>query len=233
MAGTDEDVATPQATTVREQVVQTLRDAIMTGEFEPGQRMPEAELCRRLDISRTTLREALRSLEAERLVDIVPNRGPSVARLGVREVEEIHELWAVLTTEAIGRFTALARESDVIAMQGAIRRLNKAGRTGDVIAQLSATEDFFRVAYRRCGNRLWNETIVRLLSRIHFLRAMALKTRADAGRLADDLSAIVAAVQAQDPDAARTATRDHINRACLAARRICLERTDAAPSRKG
>ncbi len=62
--------------TVQGQAVRNLREAITSGMFQPGDRLVEAEMCARLGISRPSLREALRSLEAERLIVIVPNKGP-------------------------------------------------------------------------------------------------------------------------------------------------------------
>ena len=67
--------------TVLRQAVENMRMAIVEGMFKPGERLVETDLCERLRISRPSLREALRTLEAERLIVIAPNRGPSVAVL--------------------------------------------------------------------------------------------------------------------------------------------------------
>ena len=66
---------------VQQETVEKLRGAILSGVFTPGIRLVEADLCNSLGVSRPLLREALRSLQAERLIDIVPNRGPQVPRL--------------------------------------------------------------------------------------------------------------------------------------------------------
>ena len=99
---------TTQALSVTENAARRLRGAIMFGEFQPGQKLIEAELCTDLGISRASLREVLRSLEAEQLVELVPNRGPSVVRLGFEEVAEIHDVWSLLTGEAI--YSSLAQQ---------------------------------------------------------------------------------------------------------------------------
>src|SRR5262245_24434716 len=83
-----------QLTTVIDQAVNTLRAGIMQRDLRPGQKLLESDLSRDLGISRASLREALRALEADRLIELVPNRGPFVSRLGPREVEEIHDVWA-------------------------------------------------------------------------------------------------------------------------------------------
>jgi GntR family transcriptional regulator, trigonelline degradation regulator len=64
--------------TVQQETVQKLGAAILTGMFQPGDRLVEAELCKMLGVSLPSVREALRSLEAERIISIVPNRGPQI-----------------------------------------------------------------------------------------------------------------------------------------------------------
>ena len=214
-----------RAPTLLNQVIENLRHAIMVGELQPGERLPESDLCRRMQVSRPTMREALRCLEAERLVVIVPNRGPSVAQLSIRDVEEIHEVWGLLTVEATVRFAGLVQESDIAEMKRSIARLKALKNSSDVKAQLDAIYGMFRVVFIRCNNRVWNEMILRLISRINFLRSMALKTEGTVARSVEELNAIVAAVESQDPEVVRRVTRAHIDAACVAARRQCLQET--------
>ena len=88
----------PIAAPVRSQTVGNLRDAILAGRFAPGERLVEAELCRLLGVSRPSIREALRQLEAERLVVITPFKGPAVARIEWPEAEQIYEVRVLATT---------------------------------------------------------------------------------------------------------------------------------------
>jgi DNA-binding GntR family transcriptional regulator len=82
--------------TLRRQVENALREAIMSGRFHPGQRLIERELCENLGVSRTSIREALRQLEAEKLICIVPHKGPTVASISLKEAEELYALRSVL-----------------------------------------------------------------------------------------------------------------------------------------
>src|SRR5512138_1076944 len=86
--------------TVRQEAVEKLRAAILAGRFQPGDRLVEADLCKVLGVSRPSLREALRSLEAERLIAIVPNRGPQIPIVSWTEAEEIYHVRALLEGEA-------------------------------------------------------------------------------------------------------------------------------------
>ncbi|MER1967261.1 GntR family transcriptional regulator [Castellaniella sp. GW247-6E4] len=92
---------------LHEAVVERLRNSIIEGALAPGVKLNERELCETLAISRTPLREALKVLAAEGLVDIVPNRGASVAEMSAAEIREIFELMSGL--EAFSGELACAR----------------------------------------------------------------------------------------------------------------------------
>src|SRR6266851_4646069 len=77
--------------TLRHQVENVLRQAIMSGRFAPGARLIERELCETLGVSRTSVREALRRLEAEKLVRSVPHKGPVVAIMPKKEAADLSE----------------------------------------------------------------------------------------------------------------------------------------------
>jgi len=81
---------------LHDEVVVRLRELILSGELEPRSRVNEADLCRRFDISRTPLREAIKLLAAEGLLDLLPNRGSRVAALSAQEIEEVLEVVAAL-----------------------------------------------------------------------------------------------------------------------------------------
>ncbi len=71
-----------------------LRSAIGSGLFKPGQRLIERELCEQVGVGRTSIREALRQLEAEGLVTTIPHRGPIVSTISVEEAEQLYDLRA-------------------------------------------------------------------------------------------------------------------------------------------
>ena len=78
-----------KAETLRAQVENQLRQAIVGGLLRPGQKLVERELCEKLGVSRPSLREALRRLEAEKLIVNVPHRGPEVASMTLAQAREI------------------------------------------------------------------------------------------------------------------------------------------------
>ena len=82
--------------TLRSRVEEYLRSSIMEGRMKGGERLREQELCEQLGISRSTLREALRTLEAERLISIEPHRGPTVIRITEKAAQDLYALRALL-----------------------------------------------------------------------------------------------------------------------------------------
>jgi len=93
---------TIQRRALHNEIIEKLRDMISEGELPPGTRVPEKLLCLRFGVSRTPLREALKVLGSEGLVDLLPNRGAMVARLTVNDIEELFPV--------MGQLEALAGE---------------------------------------------------------------------------------------------------------------------------
>jgi DNA-binding GntR family transcriptional regulator len=217
-----------QTLSVTESAAQRLRGAIMFGELQPGQKLVEAELCANLGISRASLREVLRSLEAERLVELVPNRGPSVVRLGFEEIEELHDVWSLLTGEAVYRFAGAATAADFNELGEILERAKRVLRGKDLIAQINATNSFFWYVGEKCGNKVLVDFVHALVSRLNFLRAQSLMREGLGDRWAREIEAIVEAVRAKDPQKARRAVTTHIASVCDTATRVALSTNRSA-----
>src|SRR6476646_3107006 len=118
--------------TVRSMVTQKLREAIMSGTLKPGQRLTERELGEMPGVSRPSIREALRHLEADGLVNTVPHRGPVVSTISLEEARQLYDARAVLEGFA-GRECARLRHPDVVRRIGdALTRLKAAFAEGDL-----------------------------------------------------------------------------------------------------
>jgi DNA-binding GntR family transcriptional regulator len=103
--------ATPIArASLHDELVARLRDLIVEGELVPGARVPERALCERFGVSRTPLREALKVLASEGLLELLPNRGATVARLTARDLDEMFPVMGAL--EALAGELACARITD-------------------------------------------------------------------------------------------------------------------------
>jgi DNA-binding GntR family transcriptional regulator len=204
--------------TVQQQTADKLRDAILSGHFKPGERLLESGLCAMMSVSRTSVREALRRIEAEKLIVITPNKGPSVANITWEEAEEIYHVRAMLEAEAAAQFARRATAADVKKMRQALEAFTKAAESNDAMGRLKATSQFYEVMLAGCGNRIISELLAGLVARVNFLRARSMSRPGRARHSVIELRRILAAVEKKDAAAAGAAAVEHVVAACAAAR---------------
>ncbi len=212
-----------EARPTRELVLEKLRGAILSGRFQPGQRLVERELVALLGVSRTPIREALRKLELEGLVTTVPYKGPVVALPTVEDAQELYEVRAALEGQATALLAARARPEDVDCLEAHVREAEAAVWAGDVRAVLAANNAFHDELAARCGNSLLQSLIGNLRNRIILLRVESLSAPGRPPRSVAEHRDIVERVRAQDPDGARRCMEVHILRAWEAARQQLTE----------
>ena len=111
------------AAPVRIQLEKRLRHLIVSGEFRPGDRLIERDLCTRFGVSRTLLREALRNLESRGLVQNIPQKGVIVATMTAAETEEIYQVRATMGNLVARQFTERAGKKERTALQKAMAGL--------------------------------------------------------------------------------------------------------------
>jgi len=183
----------------------------MQGELKPGDRLVEQSLAATLSISRPSLREVLCILAAEGLVEQIPNVGYSVAKLDVATVAHIHEVWALLTGEAVYEFTRRADKASLARL----KRLPAAMRAHATnrLKVLSILNDFFDAISEGCGNRVLSRLVWSLVARINFLRALCLNETV-ANQWADDFDALLKMVADGRATQARALVRKNIGHAC-------------------
>ena len=203
--------------TVQQQIVEKLRGAIIQGMFKPGDRLVEANLCEMLGVSRPSIREALRSLEAERLVSIIPNRGPQIPVLTRYHAADIYKVRALLEGEAAFIAAKRATPDDLKLMRASLAVFGKAVRSKDMQTEVSATSVFYSHILRICDNRIIEETLNGLLARINFLRAHSMSQPGRAKVSLQEMKAIYEAIAAKNGSAARSAAVKHVENAHLSA----------------
>lgn len=199
--------------TVQQQIVEKLRGAITEGIFKPGDRLVEADLCDMLGVSRPSIREALRSLAAEKLVEIIPNRGPQIPVLSWDHATEIYQMRALLEGEAAFIAARKATSDDLKLMRAALAAFGKAVRAQDMKAEVATTAEFYGHILRICGNRIIAETLNGLLARINFLRGRSMSQPGRARISLQEMKAIFAAIEARNGPAARSAAVRHVENA--------------------
>lgn len=213
--------------TVQAQAVDKLREAILSGHFAPGQRLVEAELCRALGVSRSSVREALRRLEGERLVASVPNKGPSVIALEWEEAAQIYAVRILLEGEMAALAANAATAAQHAAMAEALDAFEAAAAMGDPAGRITTTARFYDILLAACGNGVIEEMLRGLHARISLLRLRSMSRAGRAVESAREMRAILEAVMARDPEAARAAAAFHVRAACDAARAVMQEQRAA------
>ena len=208
--------------TLRQIVLDKLRNAIISTQLKPGQRLVERELCKVLDVSRTSVREALRHLESEGLVQYAGQRGPSVTVLDAQDIKNIYELRAALEGLAGELFCNRASDEQINSLQDTTNALKMAFDHSEVSEILACTKDFYEQLLEGSGNTELDTSLNRLLARIMVLRA---GTIAQPGRWKDSLmemQTIMHAISNRDGEAARKACVAHVQ----AAGSIALRQVD-------
>ena len=108
-----------QRATIRHLVEEKLRELIATGHFKPGDRLVERELCEALEVGRTSVREALRQLEAEGLIRTEPHRGPVVTKVSPEEARQLYQLRALLEGFCGAEFALKGRDDELDRLKDA------------------------------------------------------------------------------------------------------------------
>lgn len=206
--------------TVQQLTVEKLRAAILDGMFKPGERLIEVDLCEMLGVSRPSVREALRSLEAERLVSIIPNRGPQIPVLTWLNASEIYRVRMLMEGEAAALCARNATPADHKKMAVALAAFSKAAKTDDAAGRLASTGAFYDEIMRLCGNSIIHEIVSGLYARITFLRGRSMSLPGRGEKSLEEMKAILAAIEAGDAEAARAAAIHHVQQAHDAARTV-------------
>lgn len=204
-------------TTLRQQVTDRLRQAILSGRFVPGGRLVERELCENLGVSRPLLREALQQLQAEGLIHLIPHKGPVVATISEEESRQIYGVRAYLEACIVEGFARHATNVQVSRLREALRYLATPEASADTDALLRGKNTFYAILMEGCGNEIAGQMLTQLNNRITLLRRLSLGR---AGRLAEsikELDAVVSAIEKRDAETARQLCFDHVRSAAKAA----------------
>jgi DNA-binding GntR family transcriptional regulator len=206
-------ITPPAAAPVREQVVDTLRRAIASRQFIPGQRLVERELCELLGVSRTPVREALRQLETEGFVRTIANRGVVVSTISPSEAASLYEIREALEGLAARLCAERAQAADLADLRSTVVVVEAARDADDLIGFLDGAKAFYVALLRGARNPLAESMLTSLHARIDALRATSLSQPGRPAGSAAGLAEIAEAVEAKDPQWAEEAARRHVRNA--------------------
>ena len=198
--------------TLRERTVERLRDAILNFQFKAGERLVERPLCEKLGVSRTVVREALRHLEAEGLVEVLPQQGPAVVKPDSSQAAQVYEIRAVLEAEAARAAAARADKADVARLVEANRAIQAAFLEGTSRDVLKATTDFYELLFTVAGKSVAWQLVQGLNARINYLRAMTISRPHRSADAEAEMARIIEAIARKDGRAAAKASFDHVEK---------------------
>jgi DNA-binding GntR family transcriptional regulator len=175
-----------------------------------------------IGVSRTSMREALRHLAAEGLIQTTPHKGNVVATVTVEDVQQIYQVRGVIEPLAARLFTERATVQEISALETAERSYEQAIQARDVEAVLRALTGFYDIILGGCGNDLAVGIIRSLHARMQYLRAATTRhhSNVDTRRSIGNFRRIVRAIRNRDPEAAAAACSTQVEHAAAVALRM-------------
>ncbi|PIR20797.1 MAG: hypothetical protein COV45_04365 [Deltaproteobacteria bacterium CG11_big_fil_rev_8_21_14_0_20_47_16] len=187
--------------TVHGLVLNQLRDDIVRGAMRPGDKLNEAELARRYRVSRTPLREAIRQLQAEGLIDSAPNKGARVATLTESELAELFDAWRVLETLAVRRACANISDHEIHRLDTIIRQLIQNHEACDFIGNDMLLLELRLTILKNCKNRHLERSVASMMQRLATIRFIMVQTKS-VSKLYECLRQMTDAIMAKSGDKA-------------------------------
>ena len=198
---------------LREVVYETLREAIRNGALTPGERLMEIQLAEELGVSRTPVREAIRKLELERFVVMLPRRGTYVANLSLKDINEVFEIRAALDGLAAGLAAERITEEELEQMERLLVEI------ADYIEQhnnqkiVEADEAFHDILYRASRNERLVGIICNLREQFTRFRSVSINYPGRLQNTLEEHRQLVEAIAQRNPEAAQQKAREHIENA--------------------
>lgn len=198
---------------LREVVFVTLRRQILRGELKPGERLMEISLANRLGVSRTPIREAIRKLEHEGLVIMVPRRGAHVAEITRQELNDVLEVRLSLEVLAISKAVERMSDAEIRKLKKVEAEFAELVEKDDVdLTELGeADEHFHDVIYEGTGNRRLIQILNNLREQMYRFRVEYMKTKNIRQTLVKEHDAIVRSIVDHDKEGAISLTKLHID----------------------
>lgn len=217
---------------LRSQVVDNIRSAIIEGVYKPGERLIERALCEMLQVSRPSLREAIRQLETEGLIENVPNRGPIVRPIGLAEARELCDLCILVEGLCAEYFVERGSADEIAAFERALLAFEASFSTGDAAAIRRAKVAYYEAFLAGTRSELLATTLRRLNARLSQCWASSLRHPDRIPEGIGEMRIIVEAIKARDAAAARSASMAYARHFSDFVQRVLREDESAtAPAR--
>ena len=195
---------------LRDVVFNTLREAILKGELEPGERLMEIALAQKLGVSRTPIREAIRKLELEGLVVMAPRKGAEVAEITLKDLRDVLEVRKNLEELAVELACKKATEADIEEMKAAHEEFIKTISQKDLTVIAEADVKFHDVIYKITGNKRLIQILNNLREQMYRYRLEYIKDEKKRMIVTDEHLQIIEAIEGKNVDSAKNYIQVHI-----------------------
>lgn len=195
---------------LRDVVFNTLRKAILKGELKPGERLMEIQLAQRLGVSRTPVREAIRKLELEGLVLMIPRKGAEVAKITKKDLEDVLEVRCALEELAVKDACDHITEEQLAELNHAANEFKRTLGKSDITECVQADMHFHEIIYKATENQRLLQMLNNLREQMYRYRMEYLKDTRTHKTLIEEHEAIRCALQKHDKDKSGNAIHVHI-----------------------
>ncbi|MCI2049483.1 MAG: GntR family transcriptional regulator [Lachnospiraceae bacterium] len=197
---------------LRETVYKKLRKQILTGELKPGERLMEIHLANKLDVSRTPIREAIRELELEGLVTIIPRSGAQVAQISEKELRDVLEVRRSLDALCSELACRRATSTDKDRLKKACQAFEEATEKGNSVAIAGADVAFHEIITQATENHRLIEIVHNLADQMYRYRFEYIRDDTNYGQLIKEHRALMNAIVDGDAEKASGIAKQHIDR---------------------
>lgn len=195
---------------LRDVVFNTLRRAILKGELKPGERLMEIALAEKLGVSRTPIREAIRKLELEGLVIMIPRRGAQVANITEKDLNDVLEVRCCLEEMAIEKACSRMTDQELSELAEAEEAFQGLLEEGDLTKLAEADVEFHEIIYRAAENKRLLQVLNNLREQIYRYRVEYLKDEKTRKRLVEEHREMYEAIRSRDVEKAKKIASNHI-----------------------
>ncbi|HOV79140.1 MAG TPA: GntR family transcriptional regulator [Bacillota bacterium] len=197
---------------LREMVFESLREAIILGRLKPGERLMEIQLAEEMGVSRTPVREAIRKLELEGFVVMVPRKGAYVAGISLKDIVDVFEVRAALEGLAAGLAAERITDGELEQLERSLIQVNVSS-PGDINVIAEGDSSFHNLIYLASRNQRLVQIITHLQEQIQRFRMTTLSQPGRTKIALDEHKKIVEAISERDIELAQTLAREHIENA--------------------
>lgn len=195
---------------LREVVCETLREAIINGVLKPGERLMEIQLAEELGVSRTPVREAIRKLELEGFVIMIPRRGTYVADLSIKDVNEVFEVRTSLDVLAAGLAAERITDEELEQMERLLVQIGEYIEQGNMERIVEADSQFHDILYQASRNDRLVGIINNLREQLTRFRSMSMSYPGRLKNTLEEHGRLVEAIAARDVELAQQLATQHM-----------------------